>query len=76
MSQEVLAMQPKQIYGEEELFGGFSGTLQHLFLSPSILIMKSSHDEASVEKFCLIWPQTEMQVSGFFVCFYTSKLGP
>lgn len=29
MSQEVLAMRPKQIYGEEELFGGFSGTLQH-----------------------------------------------
>lgn len=77
MSQEVLAMRPKQIYEEEELFGGFSGTLQHFFLSPSILIMKSSHDEASVEKFCLTWPQTEMQVSGFlFVCFYTSKLGP
>lgn len=62
-------MQPKQIYGEEELFGGFSGTLQHLFLSPSIPIMKSSHDEASVEKFCLTWPQTEMQVSGFLFVF-------
>lgn len=51
MSQEVLATRPKQIYGEEELFGGFFGTLRHLLMSASILIMKSSYDEASVEKF-------------------------